>query len=117
MAGDFLRRQLKLTEDYCERKGLILDDSLNLRDLGVSGCHGKNADAGALARFLEAIKLKRVPVGPTLIVENLDRVSHNDIDEALPLLMGILKAGRPGFTSARQPRRAGPHGPARRPRT
>src|SRR3954470_3227239 len=88
MAGDSLRRQLKLTESYCERKGLFLDDSLNLRDLGVSGFRGKNADTGALSLFLEAVKQKRVAVGSTLIVENLDRVSRDEIDEALPLFMG-----------------------------
>jgi DNA invertase Pin-like site-specific DNA recombinase len=93
MAGDSLRRQLKLTESYCERKGLFLDDSLRLRDLGVSGLRGKNADVGRLALFLEAIRQKRVPAGSVLIVENLDRISRDDIDEALPLFMGILKAG------------------------
>jgi DNA invertase Pin-like site-specific DNA recombinase len=93
MAGDSLRRQLKLTEDYCERNGLFLDESLNLRDLGVPAFRGENADTGALALFLEAIKLKRVPRGSVLVVEQLDRVSRSDIDEALPLFMGILKAG------------------------
>ena len=54
MAGDSLRRQMKLTEDYCERKGLFLDNALNPRDLVVGGLSGKNADTGALALFLEA---------------------------------------------------------------
>src|SRR5262249_54730099 len=93
MAGDSLRRQLKLTEVYCEREGLFLDESLNLRDLGVSGFRGKNADTGALAVFLDAVRLKKVQAGSVLIVENLDRLSRDDIDEALPLFMGILKAG------------------------
>jgi DNA invertase Pin-like site-specific DNA recombinase len=93
MAGDSVRRQLKLTEDYCERKGLFLDDSLHLRDEGVSGYRGKNADVGRLSRFLAEVKAKRIPAGSTLIVENLDRISRDEIDEALPLFMGILKAG------------------------
>src|SRR5262245_38137443 len=82
MAGDSLRRQLKLTQDYCERKGLTLDESLNLRDLGMSALRGKNADVGALSIFVKAIKTKRVLPGATLIVENLDRISRNEIDEA-----------------------------------
>jgi len=93
MAGDSLRRQLKLTENYCERKGLFLDDSLRLQDLGVSGFRGKNADVGRLSIFLEAVKQKRVPAGSVLVVECLDRVSRTDVDEALFLTMGILKAG------------------------
>src|SRR5687768_602236 len=93
MAGDSLRRQLKLTESYCERHGLTLDDSLRLQDLGVSGFRGKNADVGRLSLFLEAVKQKRVPPGSVLVVENLDRISRDDIDEALVLFMGILKAG------------------------
>src|SRR5262245_63841388 len=80
MGGDSLRRQVKLTEEYCKRKRLHLDNTLNLKDLGVSGFCGKNADTGTLAMFLEAIKLKRVPAGSVLILENLDRLSRNDID-------------------------------------
>lgn len=39
-AGDSLRRQMELTEEWCERNGLALDTSLSLRDLGVSAFRG-----------------------------------------------------------------------------
>jgi DNA invertase Pin-like site-specific DNA recombinase len=74
--GDSLRRQFEATRAYCGRNGLVLDDSLNLRDLGVSAFRGKNAGQGALGAFTSAVASGRVPRGATLIVESLDRLSR-----------------------------------------
>ncbi|MEN3371987.1 recombinase family protein [Dechloromonas sp. ZS-1] len=61
--GDSLRRQDDLAKAYAEEKGLSLDESLTMLDLGVSAFKGANAESGALAAFLEAIDNGHVPVG------------------------------------------------------
>ena len=91
--GDSLRRQTKRANDLCQEFGWHLDDTLKLHDLGVSAFRGKNVREGALAAFLEAIKLGKVKKGSTLIVESLDRLSRDEIDEALTLFMSIIRAG------------------------
>src|SRR5262245_16854443 len=93
LAGDSLRRQTSLTADYCQRNKLLLDDSLNLRDLGVSAFRGANADTGALSGFLQAVQAGRVPPGSVLIVENLDRLTRDEVGRALSLFISILDAG------------------------
>lgn len=93
LKGDSLRRQLALTADYCKRNQLALDESLNLRDLGVSAFRGGNAETGALASFLKAIELGRVPSESVLIVENLDRLTRDEVGKALSLFISILDAG------------------------
>ena len=34
LKGDSLRRQLELTREYADKHGLVLDESLSMRDLG-----------------------------------------------------------------------------------
>src|SRR4051812_100768 len=91
--GDSERRQVKLTEDYCRRKGLTLDESLRLTDRGVSAHHSANAETGRLGVFLDEVKAGRVPSGSTLIIENLDRLSRDQTLKALNLFTCILEAG------------------------
>jgi DNA invertase Pin-like site-specific DNA recombinase len=91
--GDSLRRQTAESQALSEKHGWILDDTLHLQDLGMSAFKGKNAREGALAGFLESIKTGRVKRGSILIVESLDRLSRDDIDEALTLFMGIIRSG------------------------
>ncbi|MCI0460212.1 MAG: recombinase family protein [Gemmataceae bacterium] len=91
--GDSLRRQLALTQAYCDRQGLQLDDSRSFLDRAVSAHRGENAEAGALARFLEAVRMGTVPRGAVLIVESLDRLSRSEIFKALDLFKGLLDAG------------------------
>jgi DNA invertase Pin-like site-specific DNA recombinase len=95
LKGDSLRRQTALTAEYCKRNKLHLDDSLNLRDLGVGAFRGRNAETGALSVFLDAVNARppRVPAGSVLIVENLDRLTRDEIGEALSLFISILKSG------------------------
>src|SRR3954470_2973820 len=91
-AGDSLRRQVEGTERVCKREGWALDDSLNLRDLGVSAFRGSNVKEGALAAFLEAVRTGKVQPGSILIVESLDRLSRNQVRTALRLFMDLLDA-------------------------
>jgi DNA invertase Pin-like site-specific DNA recombinase len=89
--GDSLRRQTEGAAEWCKRNGPSLVESY--RDLGVSAFKGKNAEVGALAAFLTLVKKGRIEKGSYLIVESLDRVSRNEILDAMELFTSIIKAG------------------------
>lgn len=91
--GGSQTRQTALSQAYCERKQLTLDDTLTLQDLGVSAFRGDNVREGALAGFLDACRTGRVPRGSVLIVESLDRLSRDQIRPALQLFMAIQDYG------------------------
>jgi DNA invertase Pin-like site-specific DNA recombinase len=91
--GGSLERQLERTRAYCAREGLTLVEKGSYQDLGVSGWTGKNGHAGQLAAFREAVKMGTVPEGSVLIVENLDRLSRQDLDPAYQQFREILAAG------------------------
>jgi DNA invertase Pin-like site-specific DNA recombinase len=94
--GDSLRRQTELLDKWLRDTGVSLDTSLTLRDEGVSGYtgeHRENPDRHGLACFLEAIRSGRVKRGSYLVVENLDRLSREDVVPAVNLFTGILIAG------------------------
>ena len=67
--GDSLRRQLQLSESWCRERGLILDDSLRIRDEGVSAYDGTNVTAGALRDFLSRLRKR---VGSTQTISGCD---------------------------------------------
>ena len=71
----------------------MLDTELKLTDLGVSAYRGKNAKTGALGVFLKAAEEGQVPKGSYLLVENIDRLTRDDMPDALPLFMQIINAG------------------------
>jgi DNA invertase Pin-like site-specific DNA recombinase len=92
--GDSRRRQTEPAKAWCARnKGYALDDTL--RDEGRSAFRGSNAKGrrSALAGFLLKIDLGLVRPGSVLILENLDRLSRQQIDKSLDLAKRILKAG------------------------
>jgi DNA invertase Pin-like site-specific DNA recombinase len=90
--GESRRRQMEWGPRWCDKHGYHLDDSLR-QDGPVSAFRGSHRAKGALAQFLEMVKVGRVPKGSVLLVESLDRLSREEIDEALTLFLGILKAG------------------------
>jgi DNA invertase Pin-like site-specific DNA recombinase len=89
-SGTSLERQLEKAQEVCEEMGWVLDTSYT--DPGLSGYHGHNKTIGALGSFLKAIG-KGVKVGSVLIVENLDRLSREEIDPAGEIIKGILRKG------------------------
>ncbi len=91
--GDSLRRQTEASEQYCKAHGLTLDTSLTLRDLGLSAYHGKHKSKGALGVFLRAVEEGKIEPGSVLIVENLDRLSREEVLDALNQFTGIIQAG------------------------
>jgi DNA invertase Pin-like site-specific DNA recombinase len=93
MHGDSFRRQSTLAAEYAAKHGLDLDTELTFNDLGVSAFRGKNAEAGRLADFLDAVENEVVPKGSYLLVESLDRVSRAAPRKAVRILERICEAG------------------------
>jgi len=91
--GDSLRRQIQLSEEYCKQNGLILDDTLKLTDRGLSAFKGIHRTKGALGEFLRLVEEGKIPPGSVLLVENLDRLSREQILDALNQFTGIIRAG------------------------
>ena len=101
--GEPFRRQAEFAVEVCRENGWVLDESLTLKDLGVSAFRGANAKVGALAEFLEVIRIGRVLRGSVIIIESIDRLSRNEVGEALQLFISILNSGVSIVT--REPRR------------
>lgn len=93
LEGDSLRRQTALAESYASRHGLLLDDSLTFKDLGVSAFRSGNANVGMLGEFLEAVRVGHVPKGSYLLVESLDRISRDHAFDAQTLLSNMISDG------------------------
>lgn len=93
LSGDSLRRQTESAARYAREHSLTLDTTLNLRDLGISAWRGKNFATGALGTFLAAVKDGIVTQGSYLLVERLDRLTRQDIDEAVDLVKAIVRSG------------------------
>lgn len=93
LRGDSLRRQLEASARYAADHGLTLDDSLNVRDLGVSAFTGSNVERGALGQFVAAIDEGRVALDSYLLVESLDRLSRLPVTEALAVFQSIINRG------------------------
>lgn len=91
--GDSLRRQLRKAQEYAAKHELTLDDSLMLRDLGVSAYDSSNVSRGALGAFLNELRAGNIPKGSYLLVEQLDRLSRADVYSAIALMQEIVDAG------------------------
>lgn len=96
LKGDSLRRQLEASASYAKAHDLELIDSLDgraLRDIGVSGYRGLNAQKGVLGHFLVALEEGRIEKDAVLLVESLDRLSRDKLIGALTQFTSILDAG------------------------
>src|SRR6516165_6806666 len=90
--GDSLRRQLELSRDYAAQNGFTLNESLK-PDRGVSAFQGRNRTEGNLAAFLARVKDGSVKKGSALFVESLDRLSREEVEEALYGFLDIIRSG------------------------
>lgn len=96
--GDSTRRQVELADNWLKQHPeCTLDTSLNMRQLGgaraVSAFHGKQRSRGGLAAFIKAVEMGRVKRGSVLLVESLDRLSREQVEDALDLFLQIIKLG------------------------
>lgn len=93
MLGHTFDRQGKNVIAICEEKGLNLDRSFDLKDAGIRAFDGSNRKLGKLAAFLDAVGHDRIKPGSILIIEDIDRLTREDITDALSLFMSIISAG------------------------
>lgn len=91
--GSSADRQLQYAQKWAADRGLVLDESLSLRDEGLSAYHQQHVKQGALGAFLKAVDEGRIPSGSVLIVEGLDRLSRAEPIQAQAQLAQIINAG------------------------
>lgn len=91
--GSSADRQLKYAQAWAAERGLVLDETLSLRDEGLSAYHQNHVKQGALGTFLRAVDEGRIPQGLVLIVEGLDRLSRAEPIQAQAQLAQIINAG------------------------
>lgn len=91
--GSSIDRQLEYARRWAAEHGLTLDESLTMRDEGLSAFHQKHVKTGALGVFLDAVTNGNIPTGSVLIVEGLDRLSRAEPVEAQAQLTRIINAG------------------------
>ncbi|MAS96100.1 MAG: hypothetical protein CMO55_23100 [Verrucomicrobiales bacterium] len=90
--GNSSPRQLEAVSRYASEHGLEVDDSLRA-DEGVSAYDGSNVATGQLGAFLDAAARGEVERGSVLLVESLDRISRQNIWEALEVFSSIIRHG------------------------
>jgi DNA invertase Pin-like site-specific DNA recombinase len=93
LKGDSLRRQVDLSANFAKKHGLLLDEKLTFRDLGISAFDKSNVTTGKLGEFLTAIETGHVAAGSVLLVESLDRLSRAKIFDAQRVFLDILSKG------------------------
>ena len=89
--GYSLERQVKRAEQWCRERGLVLEQSH--ADEGKSAYHAKHVASGALGRFLAELEAGNIPAGSILLIEQLDRLTRQNLHEAQGLVHRILDAG------------------------
>lgn len=90
-AGHSEQRQIEDSRKYAEDAGLAFADEM--ADRGLSAYTGDNIKRGALKGFLDAIGAGHIAPGSVLIVENVDRLSRQDVLSAFQTIADIVNAG------------------------
>jgi DNA invertase Pin-like site-specific DNA recombinase len=89
-------RQAENCERYCREHGLNLatGGDYTFLDAGLSGYKGEHLGAkGQLTRFIKLVEDGTIERGSTLVVESLDRLSRQDVWDALPMFMNLIRSG------------------------
>lgn len=91
--GHSSERQQAYAAKWAAEHGLLLDESLSMRDEGLSAYHQRHVKSGALGVFLVAVEQGRIAPGSVLVVEGLDRLSRAEPIQAQAQLAQIINAG------------------------
>lgn len=83
-------RQVRAAHRWAKRNKVRLDRELSMFDEALSAYWGDHVMKGALGRFVALCGTPRVPPGSVLIVENFDRLSRQEPDDAWELFRSIL---------------------------
>jgi DNA invertase Pin-like site-specific DNA recombinase len=97
--GDSWRRQFEYSQQVAAKFRLPLDDQLRFTDRGLSAYKGDHRTKGALGAFLKLVDEGKIQQGSVLIIEALDRLSREEMLEAIHLLTGILLKGIDIYTA------------------
>jgi len=90
--GSSLERQSKNALKWCEKKKWKLDE-LTLEDTGISAWTGANKSRGKLKTLLDLIEAGKIKPGTYLLVEALDRLTREELMNAVSLVTKLLEAG------------------------
>ncbi|OAT20741.1 putative phage recombinase [Buttiauxella noackiae ATCC 51607] len=89
--GSSQARQTKKAQEFAILKGL---EYTEIFDRGVSAFRGKNIrSTAALGHFIKEVESKSIPADSWLYVENLDRLSRDDVTNANELFLRLLNLG------------------------
>ena len=89
--GDSERRQRSSVEAWKQRNPNYEVHALH--DAGVSAYHGRNRTLGQLGIFLGALRNNELGREPVLLVENLDRLSREEIETAHAFFLELINRG------------------------
>ncbi len=89
--GSSLDRQQQLTAELCEHKGWAIIDTLE--DKGQSAWKGDHLRVGKLGKFKERVDAGEFDAETYLVIENLDRLSRQEVKFARRWLEDITDKG------------------------
>jgi DNA invertase Pin-like site-specific DNA recombinase len=93
-SGDSIRRQTDLRLNWLKRHPHVrLDTTLTFEDRGVSGFKGRHRTDGALGEFLRLVQASRIPRGSYLLIESVDRLTREEFEVAVPMVISLIHAG------------------------
>lgn len=91
--GRSYERQMEACEKWCKDNEITLSDDRFLDD-GRSGYTGEHlGEKGQLKRFVDLVDAETIQPGSYLIVESLDRLSRQNVWDALPFFMSLVTRG------------------------
>lgn len=92
--GSSYKRQMSDILKYAKENGFTVNDSLKLKDLGLSAYTAKHIEKGSLGEFLELLDTGVIENDGSayLCIEQIDRLSRQSIDDAYQIFRKILKA-------------------------
>ncbi|MCE0826581.1 recombinase family protein [Buttiauxella sp. A2-C2_NF] len=88
--GTTLQRQMASAKEFALTNGLQL---VEITDPGVSAFRGKNTKTGNLGNFIDAVREGIIPDDSWLYVENLDRLTRQEVTTAQKLFIDLLELG------------------------
>jgi DNA invertase Pin-like site-specific DNA recombinase len=89
-AGTSYERQTSKARQFAQEYDLEYEE---ITDAGVSAFKGKNTTQGKLGDFIFAVEQGVIPSDSWLYVENLDRLSREDVTTANELFLRLLRMG------------------------
>jgi DNA invertase Pin-like site-specific DNA recombinase len=89
--GTTLSRQKDLTRQFCEDRGWEIVEEIT--DTGRSAWSGDHLAGGNLGKFKQRIDNHEIPRGSYLVVENLDRLSRENVKKARRWIEEVTDAG------------------------